>query len=366
MLKGSRRLAIILAVQIVSLAFPSFACAFPELIRHGYVNCTACHVSPAGGGAVNEYGRELSKEVLSMWAREAEQQIGHGLVPAKKIPSNVILGGDVRMIQTYRNNARVREAQFFTMQADVEAGAKVGRFTASARVGQVERGNEKTVELRQGYLMADLSEEIHVRAGRFQPVFGLNIPEHFTAIKRVMGFVPFSETRNLEVSWTGEQWSLFSTVFLKDDASQVGRIGRGSGFSQQLSTSFLGRDRTGISLMGAETAQGRMEALGFHSMFGLSAEWFVLAEQDFRWDRVPGGSALPQAIRYVRLGHEVKQGLVLSVLHEHAGTFGNNGLGIQWFPRPHFELNAQFVKTWNQKLNPSGGETGFFLAHYYL
>jgi hypothetical protein len=358
--------ATLLLTSLFSLGWPSLAVAFPELTRHGYVNCTACHVSPAGGGAINEYGRELSKEVLSMWARESEQQIGHGLIPAEKIPSNVILGGDVRVIQTYRNNARVREAQFLTMQADLEAGFRLGKFTISGRAGRVERGNEESIEFRQGYLMADLSDEVHVRVGKFQPVFGLNIPEHFTAIKRMMGFAPYSETRNLEVSWTGEQWSLFSTVFLEEDQAQVGRIGRGSGFSQQLTTSFLGRDRTGFSLMGAETELGRMEAVGFHTNFGITHDWFILAEQDLRWDRAPGGAARPQKARYVRLGHELRQGVVLSLLHEDAETSGNNGLGLQWFPRPHLELNAQFFKTWNEKLSPAGGETGFFLAHYYL
>ena len=39
--------------------------AFPEMIRHGYINCNACHVSPAGGGLLTAYGRTISKELLS-------------------------------------------------------------------------------------------------------------------------------------------------------------------------------------------------------------------------------------------------------------------------------------------------------------
>ncbi|RYZ63714.1 MAG: hypothetical protein EOP05_23120, partial [Proteobacteria bacterium] len=46
--------------------------AYPDLIRHNYVNCTTCHVSPTGGGAMTEYGRAMSHELLSAWGTERE------------------------------------------------------------------------------------------------------------------------------------------------------------------------------------------------------------------------------------------------------------------------------------------------------
>jgi len=55
--------------------------AFPELTRHGYVSCTACHVSPNGGGAMTPYGRGLSRELLSTWGGTREAEVGHGLLP---------------------------------------------------------------------------------------------------------------------------------------------------------------------------------------------------------------------------------------------------------------------------------------------
>src|SRR4051794_39985225 len=55
-----------LAVLGVWCGFPLHdASAFPENIRHGYINCNSCHVNPNGQGLLNAYGRELSVALQS-------------------------------------------------------------------------------------------------------------------------------------------------------------------------------------------------------------------------------------------------------------------------------------------------------------
>ena len=61
--------------------FVGVAQAFPEMIRLGYVNCTSCHVSPNGGGLLTDYGRSISSEALSTWAKPKEELPGHGFLP---------------------------------------------------------------------------------------------------------------------------------------------------------------------------------------------------------------------------------------------------------------------------------------------
>src|SRR5665213_92015 len=93
--------ACLILLQFLS---PKVAMAFPEMIRHGYVNCTSCHVSPSGGGVLTQYGRQLSGDLLSMAATEKETPFLHGLV---QTPEWLLGGGDFRAVEIYRNTPQV-------------------------------------------------------------------------------------------------------------------------------------------------------------------------------------------------------------------------------------------------------------------
>ena len=69
------------------------AFSYPEMIRHGYVNCTSCHVSPTGGGTLTEYGRSLAEEVMSSWSAPGEARFLYGTLPTNQ---RFQFGGDIR------------------------------------------------------------------------------------------------------------------------------------------------------------------------------------------------------------------------------------------------------------------------------
>src|SRR6185437_3022708 len=79
--------------------------AYPELVRYGYANCTSCHVSPSGGGTLTQYGRELSREVLSTWGFEGEERPAYFI----NSPEWLNLGGDYRSVYTYQNTPLVNQ-----------------------------------------------------------------------------------------------------------------------------------------------------------------------------------------------------------------------------------------------------------------
>jgi hypothetical protein len=51
------RIAALAGLLIVTAAGQAFA--LPTMIRLGYRECAACHVSPQGGGPLNVYGRAV-------------------------------------------------------------------------------------------------------------------------------------------------------------------------------------------------------------------------------------------------------------------------------------------------------------------
>src|SRR5947208_294846 len=102
--------------------------AFPyaELARHGYANCVTCHYSPTGGGLLTEYGRALSREVLSSAGNEKEGDFLYGLI---KPPPFLALGGDIRPIQTVASLGGRTTTKFIFMQADAEAAVDIAPVT---------------------------------------------------------------------------------------------------------------------------------------------------------------------------------------------------------------------------------------------
>src|SRR5271170_3463367 len=93
------------------------AFGFAEMVRHGYTQCTACHVSPAGGGILTAYGRELSSDLLSTWSRPNEGQFLHSAVGAHLAEKGFLFGGDIRAVQTRFQDQHDLQGRFFWMQA---------------------------------------------------------------------------------------------------------------------------------------------------------------------------------------------------------------------------------------------------------
>src|SRR3954453_7305124 len=58
---NGRRLLIAGAVVAVCAVHAAPAAALPTMIRLGYTDCAACHLSPQGGGPLNAYGRGIDE-----------------------------------------------------------------------------------------------------------------------------------------------------------------------------------------------------------------------------------------------------------------------------------------------------------------
>lgn len=346
--------------------------AFPELIRHGYVNCTSCHTSPNGGGMLTPYGRQLSREVLSTWGYDGEERFAYGLV---KTPEWLGLQTDSRAVQTYLNNSRVEQSRFIFMQTDLEAAATIGKFTADATVGiQPDTSYNKAggfVFSRRHFLMYKPTDEISVRAGRFFPAYGVNFADHQLSVRRNLGFDEGAETYNLEGSYIGEKYDFFATVnagrpdasSLQKDSGIILRSGMAIGDNRKVGLSYFWGTRDGMS----------RHMFGPYALIGFAPNVFLLFEGSVQAN-VVGGRTTWQFVDYTRLDYEFFKGIHVYVAHEILGLNLSNtaqalgqsfGVGAQWFPRPHIELMSLL-----QKRRVLGGteysDFAWLLLHFYL
>ena len=349
---------------------------FPGMQRHGYFNCTSCHVSPSGGGVLNPYGRQLSGEVLSAWTTPGENSketdFLYGSV-AKSLSEKFYLGGDVRTLSTYTQNPMFTEKRFFLMQADLEAAYKIGKFTFDLEAGYIDSDDFQSL---RHFILFQVDDQSAFRFGKFKNNYGINTDEHQLTIKSNLGFGPETETYNLEYSWLSENTSLFFTGLFGAPEGEshkrglaIGRIGMvDHGVSARVAQS-IGISEIGISsFYGKKAHQDWRSTSGIFGVIGFTPQFYYMGEIDFQ-DQSKWG-----IFNYQRLTYEWIQGFQTFVSQELAETqFGSSrgrvlryGVGLQFYPRPHYEISIRG----NLEENPYGESTfssnGWLLLHYYL
>lgn len=339
--------------------------AYPELTRHNYASCTACHISPSGGGLLTRYGRELSSAVLSTWGEEKEGQFAHDLV---KIPEWLEMGGDLRGLRM--------KGRAILMQADLEAAAMHGQLTAVGTLGiqdwAVYPPSDRFIS-RRHYLMYHFKDELAIRFGRFMQNYGLNIADHATVVRRGLGFDQGQETYNAEVSWINEEWSGFITaVFPRSSTPDVVAE---TGISLN-GTYFLDdRFKLGANYYYGASESKKRNLFGLTSILGFNYDFFVLAELDLQRTY---GLSMNQAewgmVSYLREDYELIQGLHFFLTQQFFKPSFERpdawqevyGVGVQFFPRPHFEFELFFEKRRNTANAREFGDWIYFMGHYYL
>ncbi len=349
------------AALAAGLVLPTQALGYAELVRKGYVNCTSCHHSPTGGGVLTSYGRALSADEISAWASEGESDFAYG---AFAVPEGVDLGGDLRVVQTYRDTPRAREGRFILMQADLEAALTKGPLKGVGTVGVDFDGQPIS---RRHYFLASLSDEAAVRVGRFSPAFGVNVPDHVIVTRRGLGWDQNSETYNVEGSWIGEGLNLYATgVF--------GRPGLEKGAAASMAVPLAeGRFKVGSSYFYGTLSGSTRHVFGPHAVLAFSPEWVLLSELDAQLEQ-SGGSTTRGLAAYHRLSYEFSKGWHAVATQEFSKLdFTRNsslvevyGLGLNAYPRPHLEVQL----LWSlQKVAALGGHFSDFawlVAHFYL
>jgi len=340
--------------------------AFPEMVRHGYTSCTSCHVSPNGGGVLTQYGRSLSRELMSTWGQAGEEGVLYGAIPTSE---RFVVGGDFRFLQVYRDTETKRTARFFPMQMAVEAvaypTAKVGINGMLAYERKTEsEGKGGKITSPQHYLIYTPSSSLILRFGKFQRPFGINTPEHHLASRARMGIGPGTERYQLEATQIEDNYEVAVAGTLGSiDRTELDE--RGLTIRPQL---ILGNLKLGMSYAFLKSTDTIKHQWGPFFMWGITNALTAMAEFDFEW-KEDNSVFMRTNQNFVKVLFEVSAGIAPYSLYEvdwnkQGEVVHRPGIGLQFFPRPHFEFNALFQKT----LGPTAQnvDQGLLMLHYYL
>lgn len=190
-----------LFVALLVLAAPSLAHAYPHFqLSSGSAQCSQCHVAPAGGGLLTEWGQAELGETL---AGGGDGRFLHGAI---SLPGWLQLGGDVRVAALANDTGSPEGAELavFPMQLDLAMRVVSGAWSASATVGA--RGRVRTAGSDDASLASYFISREHyamwrpeaqgpyARIGRFAAPYGLRLADHTAYVRRYLGFNLLEET----------------------------------------------------------------------------------------------------------------------------------------------------------------------------
>lgn len=373
-----------LLVVLMGLSLSQNAWSFVQNVTHGYPACIACHVSPNGGGLLTDYGRSLSKELMSTWG--VSDGFAKPFFGALKNRDSLKWGGDLRTIQTYLDNNNVNQGKLFAMQQNVEAGVRLDNVMLVGTVG-LQQGPQGSPRLGQflserHYALWSPSQTSRVKLGKYRQTFGINTPNHARLIKSLFGFGALSETYNLEFTQYYETYQI--TL-----ASSLGRIDnpRTPDSEQSLSghyTYYLnGNSRIGASVLMGESTNKRRTLAGINAVLPLSKNWLLMSEMDYEKSHFASNpqQAVQTVASFFRMGYTPIQGIMAYLLYEHASIDRGNsysltqkpGFGFQWLPVPHINLQLEYQRSVADTAIPGApgsyqnpNNIGFIMLHTYL
>ena len=355
----------------VLIAIVPRAYGFPETIREGYFNCGACHKSVNGGGLLTQYGRELSEDFMSTWSKEGEGAFLNGAID---LPKSLQVGGDVRFLSLLQDNGITKTQSGFPMQAELELGYQVLEKLEVVAATGVFSGE---ADIRRAYLKYRVDDHWGLRAGKFYPGFGIQSPDHSLLSRKLLGFDERQENFNAELSYAGQAFQAVAGVMLGGEG-EGGQV-REKGFNLKASILTMKTWSFGLSYLQGKGAVWDREAVGPYALIGITPRASLLSEIYFQNKKAiesddPSTPNHRELISSTRLGFDFWKGFQVFEIFESADNLKGDytprqrayGAGIQWIPRPHYELYGKLVKRIDEAFSKDQGYQGMLVSHYWF
>lgn len=370
---------------LLFLVCDAVALALPDAARHSYVNCSTCHFSPGGGGALNAYGRALSQEIYGTFKLSEKSFFGALPDSVQKLneEDKLIVAGFVRGLQYHEKNPATIEASFIPMQADLELGYNSANFAIIGTVGQqsIDTSNKRLSHTfsRRHYLLYRLDEKNQVRGGRFMRPYGLQDPDHTLYVRKDLGFDFDTETYNMEYAFQLEDANLLLNYSFGNFDNHFART-QEKGLTLSGSHALGEKTKIGVSAFAGRTAAISRVVAGPWAIVSYTESLFSSVEADFQTSHLRATTLTadgPNTRSYAfshKLNYEVIKGIIPYLLTQQAKADTNQnltlkraiGLGTEWFVAPHIELAAQMQREFLYTLNKPKVDEMFVMGHLYF
>jgi hypothetical protein len=363
----------------VLIGWAGAAAAYPQFqLTTGADRCQACHLSPAGGGTLNAYGRDEAGGTISP---RGDGRFLHGLWEP---PSWLELGGDVRGAIGAKHQDERDRTLAFPMQMDLAAGVHLGpwslAFTAGIRGVARDPKPEFLYRLasREHYVMyqREPGAGTYARAGRFFPIYGLRSQDHTAYVRRYLGQHTLEEPYALAAGHFGDQWEAHAALFAPQPSPILGSGPRAWGAAAYYERRFADdaaawavQSKLAITGEDVRIAGGAIGKLWIERA-GLQ----LLAELDVQRQSFDAGAPRLQLASYFGATRVLLPGWMVTAAVQHwepdltlrSSARAATELNVQWFPSAHLELHllGRLEAVGNDYDHP--GLLALLQLHYFL
>lgn len=272
----SRRLGPLITLMVLVIVMP--AAATPNMIRLGYPNCAACHVSPQGGGLLTRYGEGID---LAQTLRPDEPrgpELGED-------PLGSRLNYDVRLSLSVERDPPANESYGFNLSMRSALGVGPHRLVYSTGVrsptlARTRTSGNITVNVSRLYWLYQPKPGLSFVVGRDDLPSGLGLPGAQAFYRRVNNPGVTSTPTQAKAFWWNNRWQVAVYGFGPDGNEAEPRLEAYGGGA--LVGTNVWNDRL---VVGVTTRVSRADAFdrdnaGLFARVGLSRNWGVLVEHD--------------------------------------------------------------------------------------
>lgn len=308
--------------------------------RKGFGSCMSCHVSPSGGGILNGYGKSIS-ESISTWAFEGSGRTDYGLTGEHDYLDYVDIGGNFRSIFLKNEYAY----SYIPMQRDIEVALHPNEFLSLVYSRGV-YGRTKVSESRRYYALFRIDRSLSFRLGRFNPAFGLGIPDHTASVRRGIGMDQGSESLNAELSYRNKHTEIFLTYVEGKDVTLNSSRERNVLSSEDKSELYLKaswfasrHSGLGVQYRYSNHFDEKDHLSGIYGWFSWNKRLTIMSEVNYQIDN--DIEYMQRYITYTKCDYMIIDGLHLNYGYELLRDINYYFAGLQFFPFPHLEIDGQ-------------------------